>query len=572
MITVTPIRCYNQNMLENILNENPRPDMERKDTIVLNGIWEYGVNDGRCETFTEEILVPFSPESNRSGIKRTLLPGETAYYMKNVPLKRESGYRYILTFLAVDYYATLFINGREVLKHEGGYLPFSYDITENLQEDGFEIKLYVKDPTDSEAIERGKQSLKPHRIWYPGQSGIWQSVYLEKVPESYIEKIIVTPDYDNSSFQILPISNKREDGKASIEIDGKELEMKMDVINTIRIEHPHPWSPEDPYIYNFTIRYGSDEVKSYTSLRKFSIVRDERGERRLALNNKAVFHHGVLDQGYMKNSLMTYESDEAIIKDLTLIKEMGFNTIRKHIKIESPRWYYHATRIGLIVWQDMVNGGANYSDFAVTLPLFTTSFMKDKKNHLLSRRNEEEKIKYKSFIKESIMYLYSVPCIGMWCIFNEGWGQFDSSEILKEIKQIDDTRTIDITSGWHDQGDGDFLSKHVYFRPYRFKKDKKGRCVILSEFGGIGMGEEKDAKTKKFTYKDVSSEDALLNEIKKMYERDVIPYIEKGLSASIYTQLSDVEQETNGLITYDRTRIKVSVQGMKEISSKLVIH
>lgn len=572
MISASPFKCYNQDMLGNILGENPRPDMKRKGTIVLNGLWEYGVNNGKGEEFTTEILVPFPPESDLSGIKRTLMPDETAYYRKNIPLEKEEGFRYIITFLAVDYYATLFINGREVLKHEGGYLPFSYDITDHLRENGFEVKLYVKDPTDTEAIERGKQTLKPHRIWYPAQSGIWQSVYMEKVPEDYIEKILVTPDYDDSSFTILPVSSRREGGKASIIIEGREFEMNMDAMNIIRIDDPHPWTPEDPYIYHFTIKYGRDEVESYTALRKFSIVVDDKGMKRLALNNSPYFHHGILDQGYMKHSLMTYESDEAIIKDLKMLKSMGFNTIRKHIKIESPRWYYHATRLGFIVWQDMVNGGAAYNDFAVTLPLFTSSFLSDRKSHLLSRRSEEEKMKYISFIKESIMYLYSVPAIGMWCIFNEGWGQFDSSEILKEIKQIDDTRTIDITSGWHDQGDGDFLSKHVYFRPYRFKKDKRGRCVILSEFGGIGMGEEKESKARKFTYKDVSSEEALLNEIRKMYERDVIPYIEKGLSASIYTQLSDVEQETNGLVTYDRKKIKVSIQGMRELSSRIVTH
>lgn len=555
-----------------ILGEHPRPDMKRKDITVLNGLWEYGVSDGRREEFDREILVPFSAESELSGIKRTLMPDETAYYRKNVPLRKEEGFRYILTFLAVDYYSKLFINGREILKHEGGYLPFSADITDYIQNGGFEIKLYVTDPTDSEAIERGKQTLHPHRIWYPAQSGIWQSVYLEKVPDSYIEKIIVKPDWDDSSFKILPVSNKRERGKATLEIEEREYEIETDAINTIRIKAPHPWSPDDPFIYYFKIRYGNDEVESYTALRKFSIITDEHGRRRLALNGKAIFHHGILDQGYMKKSLLTYESDEAIIKDLLMVKAMGFNTVRKHIKIESPRWYYHATRIGLIVWQDMVNGGAVYRDFAVTLPLFTTSFLKDKRCYLLSRRSEEEKRKYESFIKESIMYLYSVPCIGMWCIFNEGWGQFDSSRILEEVKKLDDTRTIDITSGWHDQGDGDFLSKHVYFHPYKFKKDKKGRCIILSEFGGIGMGEESEVKAKKFTYEDVSDGDELLEGIRKMYERDVIPYIEKGLSASIYTQLSDVEQETNGLVTYDRSKIKVSVKGMKALSERLIIH
>ena len=556
-----------------ILGENPRPDLMRKDTLVLNGLWDYGVNSTGEEEYYSKILVPFSPETEKSGIVRTLMPGETAYYRKRVRIEKEEGMRYILTFLAVDYYATVSINSREVMKHEGGYLPFSEDITEHISPDGnFEITVRVTDPTDSEAIERGKQTLHPHRIWYRCQSGIWQSVYLEKVPEHYIRAIITTPDLDSSSLKIFPVSNTGERGSAELEIDGKKILLEMDRENIIHIADPHIWSPENPYVYYFRIRYGKDEVESYTALRKFSIISDEKGIRRLALNNRAIFHHGILDQGYMKNSLLTYESDEAIIKDLETVKAMGFNVIRKHIKIESPRWYYHATRLGLIVWQDMVNGGADYRDFAVTLPLFTTSFMRDRKNRLLSRRNDEEKKRYESFIKESIMYLYSVPCIGMWCIFNEGWGQFDSSRILSEIRKLDNTRTIDITSGWHDQGDGDFLSKHVYFRPYRFKKDRKGRCVLLSEFGGIGLGEDAESNAKKFTYSDVSSSDELLKEITKMYERDVIPYIEKGLSASIYTQLSDVEQETNGLISYDRKRIKVPIHGMKELSKRLVIH
>ena len=554
-----------------VLAEHPRPDLKRKDTWVLNGPWDYGVNTGVKEEFNMKILVPFSPETEKSGIKRELKSDETSYYRKCLSLQKEEGYRYILTFLAVDYYATLFINGREVLKHEGGYLPFSSDITDYIENGSLEIKLHVKDPSDTSYIERGKQSLKPRRIWYPAQSGIWQSVYLEKVPLSYIEKIIVTPDLDASVFRILVVTNTREGGMAELEIDDRKLSIQTDRIEEVRIDNPHPWSPEDPFIYYFKIRYGLDEIESYSAMRKFSLMEDEKGIKRLALNNSPIFHHGILDQGYMKGSLMTYESDEAIINDLKMVKEMGFNTIRKHIKIESPRWYYHATRLGLIVWQDMVSGGADYNDIVVTLPLFTFSFLKDRNNHLLSRRTDEEKRKYESFIKESITYLYSVPCIGMWCIFNEGWGQFDSSRILSEIRKLDDTRTIDITSGWYDQGDGDFLSKHVYFKPYRFKKDRKNRCVILSEFGGIGMGEEKDSKARKFTYKDASDSETLLKEIEKMYKRDVISNIEKGLSASIYTQLSDVEQETNGLVSYDRKRIKVPIDGMRRISEHLVI-
>ena len=547
-----------------------RPDLERERTFVLDGKWEFGISSGDKEVFDSTIIVPFSPEAEKSGIKRTLMPYETMYYRKMVPLKKKENKRYILTFLAVDYYAKVFINSKEVARHSGGYLPFSIDITRHVKDGGFEIKLYVKDPSDTENIERGKQTLNPHRIWYPATSGIWQSVYLEEVENDYIEKIIVTPEYDSSSFSILAVTNARKMEKAILEIDEHEFEIVTDTENIIKLSNPHPWRPDDPYIYYFKIKYKNDIVKSYTALRKISIIKDVNGKNRIALNDKAIFCHGILDQGYTKKGLLTYENDEEIIKDLMIVKSMGFNTVRKHIKIESPSWYFHATRLGLLVWQDMVNAGKNYSFTLTTLPLFIPSIkVNDKKSKGLNRLNNREKTKYESFIKETISYLYSVPSIIVWTLFNEGWGQFDSSRLTDEIRKMDGTRLVDSASGWIDQGCGDFSSKHVYFRKYRYDDDKLGRAVVLSEFGGIGEGKEYTGK-KRFTYKDAKNEDDLFNQINEMYERDVIANIKKGLSASIYTQLSDVEQETNGLVTYDRERVKVSVEKMKSLSDKIL--
>ena len=548
--------------------EYPRPQMERKNSWeILNGEWDLKVLSSCNETIKEgKILVPYSPEAPKSGFGHITKPTETLEYRRRVSLSfpfDSEKERLFLHFGAVDYEATLFIDGEEKLTHRGGYLPFSLEVFSS----SFDILLRVTDPTDQGEGERGKQKMKRGGIWYTPQSGIWQSVWIEKVPKIFIKSLRIVPDLTGFTFT----AETSGEGIGTLEVSGEKYSFSPSSPIRVNIPSPHLWSPEDPYLYPLSITFGEDTLSSYTALRTFGVGKDKEGKERLLLNGKPYFHHGVLDQGYWEEGLYTPPSDKAMEDDIRLAKEMGFNTLRKHIKIESLRWYWHCDRIGMLVWQDAVSGGGKYLFPVISAPLILGSHMKDNHYFLLRRRDKEKRKEFENNLKTMVEHLMNVVSIAMWVPFNEAWGQFDSVRIGRMVEEMDPTRTVDYASGWLDQGEGKFRSLHVYFRPYKFKPDKKGRAVILTEFGGYGRevpGHRWGNDT--FQYKGFNSEDELTDAVAALYEREIIPAKKKGLAASIYTQLSDVEDELNGLITYDRKVVKMKKERIRAVSEKLL--
>ncbi len=552
------------------LSEYPRPQMKRESFLCLNGLWNLQfISDGK-EAKEYSILVPYSPESVYSGVQRTLHAHETMRYSRHVVFPENVNFQthtLLLHFGAVDYRALVYINGKQVFEHIGGYLPFEIEVP--LRE--FDLDVLVQDPGDTKEISRGKQSSQPGGIWYPQTSGIWQTVWMEKVPQLYIKSYKLVPDLQG--FNITVFMNDNSDCPCSLLFQGKEYELQAGKVFRIDIPDAYLWTPEAPYLYNFVIiaNKGSnkDKVSGYVGLRTFGVGRDVNGNNVLLLNNKPYFHHGLLDQGYYKDGFYTPKSDEDFVNDIKTAKDLGFNTLRKHIKIEPLRWYYHCDRLGMLVWQDMVSGGGKYRTSTVTLPLIFGSHLKDNQYEKFARKDGKERKVWEKEAYGTVELLYNVVSLAMWVPFNEGWGQFDSARIVKNITAFDNTRTIDHASGWQDQKIGDFKSLHVYFRPYKFHKDKLGRCVILTEFGGYGY-DTNTTKKKSFIYKKLRSKLELTQAIVKLYEKQIIPAKKKGLAAAIYTQLSDVEQETNGLITYDRADIKVIPSPICEMSKKLL--
>lgn len=547
--------------------EYPRPQMERKDNwTILNGSWDLKVVSKDNETIKEgKILVPYSPETERSGFGHITEPDETLIYSRSVslpfPFDKEKE-RIFLNFGAVDYEAWVLVDGVEMIHHRGGYLPFSIEVDKK----EFNLEVRVKDPSDTKEQERGKQKIKRGGIWYTPQSGIWQSVWAEKTPKDYIKGIKITPDLTGFSISL----DKTGDGECELKLDDKTYNFSSGETR-IEIEKPHLWSPDDPYLYHFSVTFGDDTVFSYVGLRTFGTGEDEKGVKRLMLNGKPYFHHGVLDQGYWDGGLYTPPSDEAMVDDIKLVKSMGFNTLRKHIKVEPLRWYYHCDRLGVLVWQDMVSGGGKYLFPVISAPLILGSHLKDNHYSLLRRKDKEMRDEFEKNLSLMIAHLYNVTSIAMWVPFNEAWGQFDSVRIGRNVEEMDKTRTVDYSSGWLDQGEGSFMSLHVYFRPYKFKKDKRNRCVILTEFGGYGReikGHRYGNDT--FQYKGFNSEKELTDAFIEMYKHDIIPAKKEGLAATIYTQLSDVEDELNGLITYDRMVVKMDKERVLELSKELL--
>lgn len=547
--------------------EYPRPQMERKDNwTILNGYWDLKVVSKENETIKEgKILVPYSPETERSGFGHITEPDETLIYSLSVslpfPFDKEKE-RIFIHFGAVDYEAWVLVDGVEMIHHRGGYLPFSIEVDKK----EFNLEVRAKDPSDTKEQERGKQKIKRGGIWYTPQSGIWQSVWAEKTPKDYIKGIKITPDLTGFSISL----DKTGDGECELKLDDKTYNFSSGETR-IEIEKPHLWSPEDPYLYHFSVTFGDDTVFSYVGLRTFGTGEDEKGVKRLMLNGKPYFHHGVLDQGYWDGGLYTPPSDEAMVDDIKLVKSMGFNTLRKHIKVEPLRWYYHCDRLGVLVWQDMVSGGGKYLFPVISAPLILGSHLKDNHYSLLRRKDKEMRDEFEKNLSLMIAHLYNVTSIAMWVPFNEAWGQFDSVRIGRNVEEMDKTRTVDYSSGWLDQGEGSFMSLHVYFRPYKFKKDKRNRCVILTEFGGYGReikGHRYGNDT--FQYKGFNSEKELTDAFIEMYKHDIIPAKKEGLAATIYTQLSDVEDELNGLITYDRMVVKMDKERVLELSKELL--
>lgn len=558
---------------DNVLNEYPRPQLERDSYINLNGFWDYAITqtDECPKEFDGKILVPFSPEAELSGVGRRLMPNETLWYSTYVELADDfKKDRIILHFGAVDQCCEVYINDNLVASHIGGYTPFSVDITNYVYFNRFRLVVKVKDTTDTSYHSRGKQSLNPKGIWYTPQSGIWQSVWLESVYNTYIKNIRITPLYDASCVEMFVEATYNEECELTL-LD-KTYRFQTNTAHKIEMESFEDWSPENPYLYYFTVKLGKDCVKSYFAMRKIEVKKDENGTARLFLNNKSYFHNGLLDQGYWPDGLYTAPSDEALIYDIQTAKNMGFNMLRKHIKIEPMRWYYHCDRLGMMVWQDMINGGGKYNTFTISAPLVTDIHLSDDKYKLFARSDENGRKQYMAELGEMLDALYNVPSVVVWVPFNEGWGQFDATNVYDFIRQKDKTRVIDHASGWHDQYIGEVKSKHVYFVKYRHKQDKLGRAVVLSEFGGYGLKIEGHTFNDiNFCYRKFNTKEAFAKAYRELFEKEIIPSIEKGLSATVYTQLSDVETELNGLISYDRKIVKINISELSELNKKITL-
>lgn len=572
---------------EHVLEEYPRPQLKRNNYTILNGYWRYAVTrSGDMPTaYDGTILVPFSPESILSGVERQLQPGEYLWYERGIFITAEdyaslSSQRLILHFGAVDQAASVYLNGKKVCSHLGGYLPFEADLTPFLREGCNSLSVRVKDASDASYHSRGKQTLKRGGMFYTAQSGIWQTVWMEWVPENHIQKLYLTPDYDKGELRIQILTRGAapvkiqvyEDGRCIFDSSYKEPALPehpaarkapegYSLSARAPIPNAHPWTPEDPFLYTLKIQFGEDHIESYFAMRIFTVEANEKGMMRFCLNHAPLFLHGVLDQGYWPDGLYTAPSDQALVYDIQTMKELGFNMIRKHIKIEAARWYYHCDRLGMIVWQDMVSGGSSYSlplvCYLPTLVPDISGHLKDNKYNLFGRSSKKGREEWTKECLDTVDYLYNVPSIAVWVPFNEGWGQFDANRITQLIRKRDKTRPIDQTSGWFDQGGGDFKSVHNYFRKLDVVKDP--RAFVLSEYGGYACRIEGHSSVERiYGYKKFSTTEEFSAAYRRLLDKDLKPLIQKGLCGAVYTQLSDVEEEVNGLLTYDRKVCKLT--------------
>lgn len=568
---------------ENVLKEYPRPGLVRDSYMNLNGEWDYCISDTKnVENFEGKILVPFSPEANLSGVGKILQPDQYLHY--RTCFRLPDGFvknRVILHFGAVDQECEVFINGTLIGKHIGGYLPFSYDITEWLKEEN-ELRVVVTDKTELAPHARGKQKLHNHggmsSLFYTPQSGIWKTVWLESVAETYIEQLKVTPMFDEGAVKIRVIASGSNTDTAHIRIlENDNEKVSIDVIANYDTVIPLPnfkaWSPEAPFLYDLEVSVGEDVVQSYFGMRKFSTGKDKNGILRFYLNNEPFFFNGILDQGYWPDGLMTAPSDEALVYDIVKIKEYGYNTIRKHIKIEPERFYYHCDRLGMVVWQDMPNGGGDYNMAFVTyLPNGLGNYARFVKDHhykWFKREDAEGRKQYYKDLQGMIKLLYNYPSIAAWVPFNEGWGQFDARKTSEKVKSWDPSRLVNEACGWFDQKGGDMYSIHNYLRKLKVSP-KSDRVVALTEYGGYAYPVEGHlACEKKFGYQKYASPEALTESYKRLWEEQIYPNLERGLSSAIYTQTSDVEEEVNGLMTYDREVDKLGADTVYALNQKL---
>ena len=557
---------------DHVHEEYPRPQMVRSAWECLNGYWDYAILSEKKEQTNEppkrwdgKILVPFSPETPLSGVMRQLKPGELLWYHRCINIEKSGkDKRCILHFGAVDERCHVYVNGKHVGSHRGGYLPFEWDITDVLCEGENHLYVLAADDSDMSTASKGKQKLKRGGMYYTAQSGIWQTVWMEWVPENYIQSINMTPDIDHSQLEI-DIQTKRtaqsykievyEDGECIVSVKGESSKY------TLNIPNPRLWSPEQPYLYDIKIWADEDYIESYFAMRSWSVEHDTEGVLRICLNHKPYFQNGVLDQGYWPDGLYTPPSDKALIYDIQTMKDLGFNMLRKHIKIESLRWYYHCDRLGMIVWQDMVNGGSVPSPILVTyLPTGLPFIQKLPKDvpMITGRKDRKAREAWMKECGETIRLLYNVPSIACWVPFNEGWGQFETERVTEYIRQLDPTRLIDSASGWFDVGCGDFVSEHNYFRKLKVHPDGK-RAFVLSEYGGYACHVGGHSSVNEiYGYKTYTETDKLNDAFWKLMSESVEPLIKDGLCASVYTQVSDIEEEVNGILTYDRKVCKIN--------------
>ena len=549
-------------------NVYPRPQLKRDSFLCLNGKWELTcLRDGKTEEDWGQILVPFPPESPASGVEK--MPGKDDVLVYRRKFTLPDGFnrgRVILHFGAADTLAEVSVNGQLVGGHVGGYLPFSFEITELLAEEN-ELTVRVQDPLDTD-LAYGKQRLDRGGMWYTPISGLWQTVWLESVPEVYIAGLRLTPWYDHCEIEVLGEGTEGLEKRLHIENDKTG---PADIVFTgssylYLPEFFHPWSPADPYLYRFTLEMGDDRVESYFAMRSVTIGTPDKGfkanQAHIHLNGSAYYFQGVLDQGYYPDGIYLPATPEGYETDILRMKECGFNMLRKHIKIEPDLFYYECDRLGMAVFQDIPNSGRY--NFLHDTALATAGLGRERRRVSARRRGY-----FEDALAESVRFLYNKPCVFWYTLFNEGWGQYDSGRLYDELKALDPTRVIDTASGWFKPGKTDVNSKHIYFKEIKlpYERDK---VTALTEFGGYAHRVEGHCfnKKKAYGYRSYPELGEYRTAVKELYGNHVLPEIAKGLVATVYTQLSDVEDEINGLLTYDRQVLKVDPAEMRALYEK----
>ncbi len=539
----------------------PRPQLRRESYLNLNGKWDFGVRKNRFpNVYNQSILVPFCPESQLSGIGKHFPEGSALCYRRifNLPEDFHKG-RVLLHIGAADQHLQCFVNDKKVGAHSGGYTNMTFDITDALDGEVNELKIRCFDDLHDQTMPYGKQVMKRGGMWYTPVSGIWQTVWLESVPESYVEKLHI----ENKGAGVVISTEPALDGRITVPELGEFalVEGRAEILP----ENPHFWSPEDPYLYDFTLEAGEDKLESYFAIRSLEI-KEVGAYKRLCLNGKPYFFHGLLDQGYWPDGIYTPAGPECYKDDILAMKRLGFNTLRKHIKVEMEEFYYLCDKLGMVVFQDMVNNG-DYNFLRDTaMPTAGIQRMDDRKLH-------KDPVGRQSFLETAeaiVRQLKNHPCICCWTIFNEGWGQFDADGVCTWFRLLDDSRFIDATSGWFRRENSDVDSRHVYFKPVKLEAEGD-KPLVLSEFGGFVYKPEGHVfnPDKTYGYGICKTREAYVEKLHRLYFDEVIPAAKQGLCAAIYTQVSDVEDEVNGLLSYDRAVCKVTEEELLPIAECL---
>ena len=543
---------------------HPTPQLKREGYVSLNGEWDFALTESYdAPEYNEKILVPFCPESPLSGIERAVLPKHVMHYRKSFILPEEfKEKRVVLHFGAVDQVCTVSLNGKAIGSNEGGYIPFSFDITSELYEGENELCVTATDALDHK-YPYGKQKYKRGGMWYTPVSGIWQSVWLEATPKSYVEDIKITP-YEKGVR--IAVTGGEAHKRITLLESGEVFEFDGNIVN-IEPREPKLWTPETPYLYEFTLECGEDRIESYFAIRWIDI-RKIGGSNRICLNGKPYLFNGLLDQGYYPDGIFMPATEDGYIDDIRMAKSLGFNMLRKHIKIEPMIFYYLCDKLGIAVFQDMVNN-STYKFFKDTVVPTVSPVLLQKLNDKSFAKDPESRAIFEDTMYKTADHLYNTPSIVYYTIFNEGWGQFNADVMYEKLKSYDSTRIIDSTSGWFRRTRTDVDSRHIYFRPLKPKK-LDGRPLVISEFGGYAHGVEGHTYGDDiYGYRVLKEQKTFEDAVCKLYETEVKSLVEAGASAFVYTQVSDVEDEINGFFTYDRQIVKVDADRLKRINEEL---